>query len=299
MTQISAAQKIELLDVVDRFYPRDRLTAVFDPSDRLSGHEVLATEGDQPTVVIAAYTDRSNGAVRAMRRSAAGAWELAFDSPDTWAIPGRGCEIRLREVDFDDRPEAFVSFFGARASVFWAFKWDGSALVNLTPTTDGARQSSLLLSASVYDLDLKDGLRVIAERAVERPGPGQRPRNPAYVYRLGPNGFEVEKTILAVMGFRGDVAPTGNVRSFKLIQDSQAPYTLRVINGDRSGGKRVTGATIFINNEWVLDRQQVNDQTAITTVTIPRLFTENRLTATLTGPPDGQIIVLAEDSTPR
>src|SRR5262245_30591498 len=135
MTQLSAAQKIELLDVVERFYPRDRLTNAFDPSERLSSYEILVADGNQPSVILAAYTDRTNGAVRAMRRNAAGTWDLAYDSPDTLVMNGRGSQVGLRDLDLDTLPEtAFVSFFGARASSAWVFRWDGNTLANLTPT---------------------------------------------------------------------------------------------------------------------------------------------------------------------
>jgi hypothetical protein len=126
-----------------------------------------------------------------------------------------------------------------------------------------------------------------------------RPRNPGYVYRPGPNGLEVEKTIVAVMGFRADVNPESNLRPFRLIEDSQPPYTLRIINGERGGRNRVEAATIFVNNRAVADQREINANVEFATVTLTELFTENHLTATLKGVPDARLIVMIEDSTRR
>jgi hypothetical protein len=292
-------QAADLQQVVDRFYPSDRLKPA-DATERHSCYAVLSTtSANEPSVLIAAYTDRANGAIRVLRRDGAGTFEVVHDNPQTWMLSGTRCQIRLRDLDFDGRPEAFVSFLGVRASSAWIFKWDGAALANLTPVQPvGERVSSLLLSPAVYDLEHSGPLRVVAERVIDRPGPGLRPRQPAFVYRLGPSGFDVEKSILAVMGFRADVDPRGNVRAFRLVEDSQPPYTLRVINGDRAGGNRVTSATIAINDVPVLGPAHVNERTGITTMSV-MLATENHVTATLTGPPDASIIVLVEDSTKR
>jgi hypothetical protein len=292
------AQTTNLQPVVDQFYPDDRLKPR-DAAERHSCYAVLAaTATDEPTIILAAYTDRTTGAIRVLRR-AGPVFEVAQDNPDAWMLNGTRCQIRLRDLDFDGRPEAFVSFLGVRASSGWLFKWDGSTLVNMTPVQPvGDRVSSLLLSPTVYDLEQSGPLRVVAERVVDRPGPGVRPRLPAYVYRPGVSGLDVEKTILAVMGFRADVDPRGNVRAFKLVQDSQPPYTLRVVNGDRTGRNRVTSATISINDVPVIGPAHVNERTGFATVSV-ELTTDNHVTAMLTGPPDASIIVLVEDSTKR
>jgi hypothetical protein len=202
-------------------------------------------------------------------------------------------------VDVDGQPEAFVSFYGVRASSGWIFAWNGSSLTNLTPTRpEGGRESSTVLDPVVYDLTHSGPLRVIASRGIDRFLPGQRLTHPAWVYRPGPSGFIAESAMLAVMGFRADVDPAGNVRPFRLMRDSSPPYTLRVINGDRFGGHRVTGASIRVN-DWRSSQDQLNAGTEFTTIVLPELLTENHLTATLTGPPDASIIVVIEDSTRR
>jgi hypothetical protein len=286
--------------IVNRFYP-DQLLPSGD-ADRYATHAVAATAGpDDPSVIIAAYTDRSAGILRVLARNAAGTWEVAADTSETLLLPGGQCQLRLADLDFDGRPEALLYFQAPRAISTWAFRWDAGRLTNLTPTQRGnnGAETSLLLSAFVYDLDHTGPLRIIAERVVERPAPRQRPRNPAYVYRLGPNGFEVEKTVVAAMGFRADVNPEQNVRPFRLIQDSEPPYTLRVINGERGGRNRVNSALIFVNNESVLDQRNINAQAEFASVQLTGLFTENNLSARLNGPGEARIIVLIEDSTQR
>jgi hypothetical protein len=298
----AAGQTTEVQQAVDRFYPADRLNTG-DPADRRSCAQVLAmTAAGRPDVVIAGYADRTAGALRVLRRSAAGEWAPAADAPAEWLLPGTRtrCTIRLHDVDFDGQPEAFATFEGIRAGVGWIVRWDGSRLVNLTPTRrDGERQVSVLLDPAVYDLEHSGPLRVVAARQVASAAPGVPPPSPAFVYRLGPSGFEVESAILAIMGFRVDVDPRGNLRSFRPVTDSSGPYTVRVINGDRTGARRVTGATLRINGAEVLGPLRVHERAEFTTAELPSLPVQNQVTATLTGPTDAFVIVLVQDSTKR
>jgi len=284
--------------IVDRYYP-ERLGAV-SGADSFAEWTVLEGTEETPSIVIAAYTNRTDGVVRVLARQPSGDLEAVAETPDFLALPGGRCNVRMLDLDFDGRQEIFVNFTGVRAVTTWAFRWDGTRLVNLTPTERGGRgDSSLLLSAQTWDLEHDGPVRVVAERVIERPGPRMRPRNPAYVYRLGANGFEIEKTIVAIMGFRGDVDPRSNLRPFRLIEDSRPPYTMRLINGERGGRNRVDSATIFINNRAVTDQRDLNANIEFASVPLPELFTENHLTATLTGSPDARLIVVIEDSTER
>jgi|SRR5687768_4444256 hypothetical protein len=294
------AQGPDLQATVAEFYPADRLKPA-TAADRQSCSATLDAAGtSQPAVVLAAYTTRTAGALRLLRRTDAGAYQVAFDSPDGWAMPGGRCAIRLRDVDFDGQPEAFVSFQSVRASTGWVLKWDGTTLRNLTPTESVAgRVSSLLLDPALYDLDHQGPLELIAARTVERQVPGTRSSSPAYIYGLTEAGFAVQGSAIAVIGYRADVDARSNLRSFRLIEDSAAPYRLRVVNGDRFGKRRVTGATIQVNEIPVLEPRDLSDAMAFASVTIPQLAVQNHVTATLTGPADGTLLVVIEDSTKR
>lgn len=293
------AQTSDLQPVLDQFYPADRLKPLTG-AERQSCSAQLPGAADQPPAILAGYTTRAIGALRLLRRNGAGTFEVAFDSPDNWTMPGSRCGIRLRDVDLDGQAEVFVNFQGTRASAGWVFKWDGTTLRNLTPTesVDG-RVSSLLLDPALYDLDHQGPLELIAARAVERQVPGTRSRYPAYVYGLTDAGFAVQGSVVAVVGYRADVDPRSNLRSFRLIEDSAGPYRLRVVNGDRFGNHRVTGATILVNEVPVLEPRDLTGTMAFASVTIPALAVQNHVTATLTGPPDGTLLVLIEDSTKR
>ena len=250
--------------------------------------------------MLAGYTNRFAGALRLLRRSDGGAYRVSFDNPDSWVLPGARCAIRLRDVDFDGQPEVFVYFQGVRASSGWIFKWDGAALRNLTPTeTIEGRLSSLLLDPQLYDLDHQGALEVIASRIVERPAAGVRSKNPAFVYGLTESGYAVQSSLLAVAAYRADVDPRSNLRAFRLLEDSAGPYRLRVVNGDRFGKHRVTGATIQVNEVPVLEPRDLTGATAFASVTVPPLNVQNHVTATLSGPADGTLLVLVEDSTKR
>jgi len=209
--------------IVDRFVP-ERLGAA---GDRLATYKVLEQSATGPVVLIAAYTSRMGAAVRVLRRGAGGDFDLAAESAENWALAGNDSQIRLEDLDFDGRPEAIVYFLGGRLSTGWIFKWDGTMLRNLTPTTrNNDREVSLLLSPAVYDLEHSGALSIVATRVIENIGPGQQARNPAYVYRLGASGYEMQKGILGIMGFRADVDPRGNIRPFRLVADSTPPWKI-------------------------------------------------------------------------
>lgn len=215
-------------------------------------------------------------------------------------LPGARCSIRLRDVDFDGQPEVFVSFHGVRAASGWIFKWNGAALESLTPTqSSGERVWSLLMDPATYDLDHRGPLEVIAAREVERLGPGMRSSSPAFVYRLGATGYEVDRSLLAVVAYRGDVDPRGNLRSFRLLQDSNGPYTMRIVNGDRTGARRVTGVTVQLNELTVMEPRDVTQATEFASVTLPPLVVQNHVTAMLAGSPDAILLLLIEDSVTR
>ena len=299
-TTDAVAQEAALQGRVDALYPIERL-APSDASERSSCFEVLERDpAGRPHVVVAVYVDGIAGAVRVLRRSLSDALDVVQDSPNRWALPGNSCVIRLRDVDFDDQPEVFVYFQGRRASTGWIFRWDGDALTNLTPTeADDVGERSVLLSPAIYDLAHQGPLQVIASREIVNVAPGLPVRLPAFVYRLGPSGYEVDGSVLAVMGFRADVDPRGNQRSFRLITDTMPPVTLHVINGDRYGDNRVTSASIRVNEVELISGVDVNADIEFANVEIAPAYVSNTVTATLTGPPEGTIIVLVKDATNR
>ncbi|NOT45710.1 MAG: hypothetical protein HOP14_14000 [Acidobacteria bacterium] len=285
---------------MDRFYPTDRLMPA-GPVDRQSCHAVVSsTASGEPLVVVAAYTDRTAGAIRVLRRGPDGAFAVAADSPPAWLLPGPRCSMQLEDLEADGRPEVFVYFEGRRSATGWVVRWDDAGLTNLTPTRsrDG-RDVSLLLDPVVYDLAHEGPLRVIAARETQNTAPGVRASSPAYVYRPGPSGLVEEQAILAVMGFRADVAAASNLRVFRLVTDSSPPLTLRVINGARGGTRRVESLRLELNYRPLEGAGAVNAATEFTTLTVPDPQIENRLTAALTGAPDAIVIVLVEDATPR
>ena len=146
------------------------------------------------------------------------------------------------------------------------------------------RVSSLLLDLQFYDLDHTGPLEVIASRIVERATPGARSRNPAFIYGLTETGYSAQGSLIAVIAYRADVDARSNLRSFRLIEDSVAPYRLRVVNGDRFGQHRVTGATIQVNEVPVLEPRDLSGAMPFASVAIPTLEVQNHVTATLSGP---------------
>lgn len=292
-------QSLDIQALVDSFYPSSRLTTT-TAAERESCAAVLSGTAESPTTVVAGYTNRSSGAIRVLQRTGAGAFAVTFDHPEAWVLPGSRCTIRLRDVDFDDRPEVFVYFHAVRGAAGWVFRWDGTSLTNLTPTrTTEGRVSSLLVDPTTYDLDHRGPLEIIAAREVERLGPGMRSRSPAFVYRLGSSGFEVDGTLLVVAAYRADVDPRSNSRSFRLLEDSKGPFRLRLVNGDRVGNHRVASVTVTVNELTIVEPRDLTAATEFWTADVPALAVQNHVTATLTGPPDATLLVLLEDSVTR
>lgn len=282
--------------VVARFFPERLL----EGSERYACHQVLAEQDGAPTLIAAAYTNRTDGAVRLLRRGADGTFRAVFDNPATWALSGRDCVLRLDDVDVDGTPEVFVYFFSTRSATGWIFRQAGDALVNLTAIEEAdGRVVSRMLEPTVYDLFHEGSRRVVATREVPATAPGVSPRYPAFVYALRPEGFVVESTALAVMGFRADVGAGANQRFFRLAVDSAGPYTLRAINGARDGSARVGGATVTVNNVVVLGPDALNAATEFAETELVEVFLTNEVNAELTGDPDGRLILLVEDATER
>ena len=46
------------------------------------------TSGNEPALVVAAYTDRTSGAIRVLRADGAGGLQPVWDHPDSWLLPG-------------------------------------------------------------------------------------------------------------------------------------------------------------------------------------------------------------------
>jgi hypothetical protein len=295
----AAAQTADL-PTLDEFYPVERLKPQTGAERQSCSAVLTSPDPNRPPAVLAGYTTRAAGALRLLRRNDGGTFQVAFDSPGNWSMPGSRCVIRLRDVDFDGQAEALVFYQGVRASSGWIFKWDGTTLRNLTPTeTVDGKVASVLLDPTLYDLDHQGPLEIIATRTVERQVPGTRARYPAFVYGLTESGYAAQASVLAVIPYRADVDARSNLRSFRLVEDSTGPYRLRVVNGDRFGKHRVSGATIEINEVPVLEPRDLTDGMASASATVPALATQNHVTATLTGPADGVMLVLVEDSTKR
>ena len=78
----TSAQAPALQQLVDQCYPVERLKPA-DAAERQSAYAVLrTTPANEPALVIAAYTDRSSGAVRVLRPYSAGALEVVYDNPE-------------------------------------------------------------------------------------------------------------------------------------------------------------------------------------------------------------------------
>jgi hypothetical protein len=282
--------------IVDAFYP-ERLTPE-SAAARRSCYRVhsVTTEG-QPSRIIAGYTDESRAALRVLDRTAAGTFQVSFDSPSEPFLVGATCQITLIDFDSDGQLDLFVEFASGRGSQGWVYRWQGNEPVQVTPTytSEGHAFSSL---GSPYFLDtLHDGTLQIISRGSDAPQQGtSRVATAHALYRLLAAGYSQDRRVLLADDYMPSSNPGLNVSTFYLVRGSTGPYRLRVINGDRLGQNRTSGGTITVNGTIVVTPSQLHDQVEFLEVALPGdLPDRNVLRVQLAGPSTVTVTIVVED----
>jgi hypothetical protein len=284
-------------DIVNQFYPTDRLRpATMD--DRRSCYAIFSTlPSGEPAVIVAGYSDTASAVLRVLGVDQNGSFQALRDS--TVTLYGIDCTIKLVDLDSNSPPEILLEFSGVKGSAMWVFRWTGVDLFNLTAMNNGSVASSLLTNAAISDLYHDGTLQLVAfdgERPSQTDG---RYETANEVFRLGSTGYEHDKYIVAYSQYGVTVDPRVNVTTFALIADSVGPYTLRVVNGDRQGNHRVTSGSIRVNGAEIISSSQLNATTEFVTTVLTSLPANNRVEAILTGDEGAIITLVVEDSTTR
>ena len=285
--------------IVDQFYP-DRL-APMTSEDRRSCYSVLrTTTGGEPDVIAAGYTDVSDAILRLLTRVGPSSYVLAYETPTTISMIGMTCSVTTVDLDGNGQPDVHLKLSFGKGTSDWMFRWTGSTLTNLTPTyTEDQRQYTELVSSALFDLYHDGTLQVVSGGNAESDGSdGIVLRTPHKVFRLGA-AYQFDSWLVAVARFRVGADPRANGASFVPVVDSQAPFTVRIVNGDRTGQKRVSGGSLTLNGVEIVSAGQLTDQVEYLTRTVSSVSSENRLVATITGAVDAELLVTVSDSTSR
>jgi hypothetical protein len=103
--------------------------------------------------------------------------------------------------------------------------------------------------------------------------------------------------VLKVARFRTDSDPRSKVSHFRQSADSQGPFVVRVVNGDRFGQHRVSSASVMLNGNVIIS--SVTNQVEFSETVVSTLPIENTMTVTMSGDPDATITVVVSDGTVR
>lgn len=104
--------------------------------------------------IVAVYSNGFSGVIRVLQKQN-DAFQLV-DEPDIPSMGGDFPEVRLLDLNNDERPEVIASFASARGPTEdWVFKWDGTELSLFGPTEIDALgiTHTLLSDASFIDLN--------------------------------------------------------------------------------------------------------------------------------------------------
>jgi hypothetical protein len=185
----AAQQPLDLSSVVARFYPAslDADLAAIGAGNtdvRRQCHAVLESDADgNATVVLAAYTNTQSGAVRVLKKGAAGFEPV--DEASGAPLTGSSCSAGVVDVDGDGAPEAVVRFGVGRSTRDWVYAWRDGALADLSPVTAEGVPIAVV-NSDLVDLD-GDGLLELRSRPA-RPDPSA-PALPVTIFRLSAGAY--------------------------------------------------------------------------------------------------------------
>jgi hypothetical protein len=292
--------QVNVQQVVDQFYPTDRLS----PEDQASRRSCFAvdsvTANGAPDVIIAGYTDMTSAAALAITRNAEGGYQVAYKVPQEYYMFGKECTVDLIDVDFDGQREIYLRFSGVRMSDAWLFKWNGLEMTNITPTQliSGTRGSEICANSPI-DLTHTGPLKIVCSNIFGSLAVDEAAERPMDVYELTGPTYQVTSHLLTVWPFEIRGNPGTQVAHFRKSVDSTGPYILRVINGDRTGSHRVSSGTITLNNVIIVEPSQLSAGTEFIEISIESLPILNVLKAELGGTAGAKILITVTDSTAR
>ena len=285
--------------IVDGLYPINRLSPG-DVSDRRSCFRILSTTatGD-PAVIVAGYTDRDDGVIRLIAGEPAAGYQVAYEVPLTYDLHGIECAIDLIDLDFDGRVELSVSFASSRGGDgVWLFRWSATTLTNITPMDErNGRHYSLLVAPAITDVTHQGWMQIVTAVGLGMLDDDEPMPYASELFGFNEPSYRRTGYVLNVTRFRAGSDPRLKVSHFRQSSDSQGPFVVRVVNGDRFGQHRVNSASVMLNGHVILS--SVTNQMEFSRALLTTLPIENTMTVSMSGDPDATMTVVVSDSTAR
>jgi hypothetical protein len=250
--------------------------------------------------IIVAYTNGFSGAIRVLRKQSSTAFLVA--EPDLPTLGGIIPKVELVDIDNNRRPEVIVSFSSARGSAAdWVFKWNGTALVLIGPTSgenENRHVSTLLSEAAFIDLDGDGILEIVNSPQLGPVANDETELNPDQinkfeVFKFDGNIYGIWKSLNFIHTFiRSNGGPVEGIRQFS-VSRSNISYMLKILNGDAGGNNRVSSALVRLNGRTVVDPERFGQEVSeiITPVT---LQSSNSLSVELRSAPGSQMTITIE-----
>lgn len=299
ITTTSRAQSSNLQQIVDQFYPIDRLAPDADDARRSCYAVYSKLPSGSPDTIVVGYTDLSNGALRVLKSNGTG-FSVVAESDSDLALSGIDCDLDLVDVNNDAQPDIVLSLSAQRGSEEWVFQWSGADLSNMTPTENSGfgLVDSLLSNSSIEDIYHDGTLQVIVPDGAY-PGDDLPRTAPDQVFRLSGGRYLLERYIVDAHRFVAGRDPRSWRADFTLIHDSIGPYRLRVINGDKVGAHRVSTCSIKLNGTELFQPGEITAATEFADSAMSSLPVTNTLVMNLGGAAGAYVTVVVEDSTVR
>lgn len=286
--------------IVDQHFPASLLAGPDSANlDKVSCFVVFDTlSSGAPRTIIAAYSNDFEGTVQVLQVQSDGTFQV-IDEPAGFSFGGTRCTIDLADVDGDGINEIRVSFGSFRPPTSdWIFKWDGSHLHNIGPTSQPRRgkQHSLLCSTDFVNLFQDGTLQIVSVSSSPSPDDGSI-ETPNFLYRLSGGVFVLSSPVAYVRTFtrqKGAPAPVSD--SFDLFTGSTGPYVVRISNGDARGNNRVSSADVAINSAEIFGPSSFNQQVGTLSAPLNSLNARgNTVQVDLKSSPGSQITMVVED----
>jgi hypothetical protein len=235
--------------------------------------------------LVVAYTNSYGGAVRVLRRS--GSQVTVAEAPRFPSMGGPECAVELIDIDGDGVMEVLAMFSGAAGGTrSWIFRWTGSGLAVIGPsTTDGAQPSSALGEPTFRDLDGDHVLEAI-DSSLDEAG------HMAYsIFKLVGESFVLWKQ----PAFYGQFARDGQrfTLAKERFQGGLGTHRLFVVNGNGDTG-RVRSGVIRVNGNIVVRPCQFGKETAFIDVPVSLTGNTDDLEVEIRGSAAGEIALMIE-----
>lgn len=239
-------------------------------------------------VIIAAYTNRVEGAIRVLNRAG-----QVLAAPNV-GMRGFAATLKAIDLDGDGIPEVLAEFDMGRSQYnpdTWVFRWTGSGLQLISPTCSlGSLTLTCLGYVSFVDMNGDGKLSLLSWPSTKlNGGTGQIVSSGVWkLYTLNNGVFQDSgaRYLFAREFHRGNGAPFTSQRSFPA---APGPATLRVVNG--AGAEASTSGHIILNGAEVLGPADFKRNQHVYDLTVT-LAAQNSLTVRLDGKPGSKINVL-------